>query len=164
MRLFLAVLAVSMAVLWGSAGGQLTDFSASSVHVQMGKSIMVKAYVANPNATFANVTLWLGGNYPAGLAKFSQDEGIYFTADLRNAILGLNPKEEKVLSLVISSATPQAGGYIITLDANTTADPLLKDRETMSVFTDFEPSFPGLESWSLLLILALSGIAYWKKK
>jgi hypothetical protein len=110
--------------------------------------------------------MWLGGDYPPGLARFSNETGtgIYMTPNKRTAILGLNPKEEKTLSLVISSTDPKPGGYTITLDANTTADSSFKDSETMRVFTDFEPSFPGLEFYGIALILALSVFAYWKKK
>jgi hypothetical protein len=164
MKLFFAAVAISLAVFWSSANAQLTEFSASSVHIQMGKSVIVKTYVANPNATFANVTVWLGGNYPAGLARFSNESGVYFTADLRNATLGLNPKEEKILSLVISSTDPKAGGYMITLDANTTADSLLKDRETVAVFTDFEPTFPGLDLLGMSAIVACAGAIFWFRK
>ena len=139
----------------------LADFSDSRVHLQVGKSAIVKIYMSNPNATFANVTVWLGGSYPSNLANFSSEAGIILSPNRRTAVAGLNPKEEKVLSLVISSV-PAQGVYTIILAANTTANAGLTDQETMSVSTDYAPSFPGLELYGIALIMAFSGFAYWK--
>src|SRR4030067_1701455 len=98
----------------------LVEFSSSTLHSQLGKNSITTVYVSNPNSTFANVTVWLGGDYPAAMAKFSAEEGLYLTPDQRNLTVRLNPKEERAVTLVVMSTGPKDSGYTITMSANTT--------------------------------------------
>ncbi|MCX6814843.1 MAG: right-handed parallel beta-helix repeat-containing protein [Candidatus Aenigmarchaeota archaeon] len=141
----------------------LVMVSAETIHVGIGTSALVKTYVKNPDPQFVNITVWLGGDYPTSLAKFSAESGLYLTPDQRNLTVGLNPKEERVVTLVILSTAPKDGGYTITLNANTTASSM-QDFDYMKIFIDYPPNFPGLELWGILLILAVSGLVYWKIK
>jgi len=139
----------------------LAKFSAGMVYLEMGKNGILKVYVNNPDLQFANISIWLGGDYPAALTKFSAYPGVYYTADMRNATVGLNPKEQRVLDLIMYSTGP--GEYIINVTATTTASGK-KDFDSIKLFIGYPPSFPGLELWGILLILAVSGLAYWKIK
>ena len=164
MKLFFAAAAIALILASGLAAARpLVDFSSGSVHMRVGANEIVKTYVSNPDLQFANITLWLGGDYPAALVKFSADNGLYLTADQRNLTVGLNPKEERMLILVILSTGPKDGGYRITLNANTTGS-AKKDSIAAKIFIDYPPSFPGLETYGIALILALSGLAYWRIK
>jgi hypothetical protein len=49
------------------------------------------------------------------------------------------------------------------MNANTTAS-ATQSSDSLKIFIDYPPSFPGLESWGILLILAVSGLVYWKIK
>ena len=164
MRLFFAALAFALILTCASANAQtLAWFSSGTIHIRMGESMLVKTYVKNPDPQFANISVWLGGDCPASLAKFSLESGLYLTPDQRNLTVGLNPKEERAVILVILSTTPKDGGYTITLNSNTTASST-KDFDYMKVFLDYPPKFPGLEPWGIVLILAVSGLVYWKIK
>ncbi len=144
---------------------KLATFAADSVHIHMGKNSLVKAYISNPDSSYANITVWLGGDYPTELAKFSQEAGVYYTADQRNFTVSLNPREQKIFTLLVVSTGPKADGspYSITIDSNTTAS-AKKSSDTLGVFIDYAPNFPGLESWGISLLLILSGLAYWKSR
>jgi len=158
MRLFFAALAFALILTCASANAQtLAWFSSGTIHIRMGESMLVKTYVKNPDPQFANISVWLGGDYPRGLANFSSQPGVYFTPDMRNATVPLNPKEEKVLNLVVISTGPKDGGYTITLNSNTTASGKT-GYASIKVFMDYAPSFPGLESWGILLIIAVSSL------
>lgn len=162
MRLFFAGLALALLLACSPAYAQpLAGFSSGSMHMQIGTNALAKIYVKNGGAQFANVTVFLGGDYPSGLAEFANVSGAYFSADMRSAVVGLNPQEGKTLQLVIISTVPKEGGYTINLDANTTASGETSSG-SMKVLIDYAPSFPGLESLGILLLLALSGLAYWR--
>lgn len=161
MRVLIAALAIALVLACGSAVAMpLAEFSSSTLHTQLGKNAITKVYLSNPNSTFANITVWLGGDYPPGLVKFSGEEGLYLTPDQRNLTVGLNPEEERTVTLVVMSTGPNDTGYTITVSANTTADALLTDSVTMTVFIDYSPNFPGLESWAVLAIIAGSCLVY----
>jgi len=161
MRMLIAALGLALVLACGFAAAMpLAEFSSGTLHSQLGKNSITKVYVANPNSTFANITVWLGGNYPPALVKFSAEDGLYLTPDQRNLTVQLNPKEERDVILVIMSTGPRDTGYTITMSANTTADASLKDSATMKVFIDYSPNFPGLEPFTIAILLALSGLAY----
>jgi hypothetical protein len=141
----------------------LTAFSVENLHLEIGKNFMVKVYLKNPDSQFANITVWLGGDCPASLAKFSLESGLYLTPDQRNVTVEMNPNSERTLSLMIISTVPRDGGYTLTMNANTTAS-ATQSSDSLKIFIDYPPSFPGLESWGILLILAVSGLVYWKIK
>jgi hypothetical protein len=165
MRMLIAAPAITLVLACGfasAAATPLAEFSSGVLHNQLGTNSIVKVYVANPNSTFANITMWLGGDYPEALAKFSGEEGLYLTPDQRNLTVGLNPKGERTLILVVMSTGPKDEGYTITMSANTTADASLKDSAAMKVFIDYSPNFPGLEAWTALLLMAASCFGYWR--
>jgi hypothetical protein len=162
MRLLFAALAVILVLAWGSANAQsLAGFSSENIHIRIGTSSLLKVYVKNPDTQFANITVWLGGDYPAALAKFSPEAGLYLTPDQRNLTVGMNPKSERTLSLIILSTVPKDGGYTLTMNANTTAS-ATKNSDSLKIFIDYPPSFPGLEFWGILLIIAVSCFGYWR--
>jgi hypothetical protein len=55
------------------------------------------------------------------------------------------------------------GEYIINVTASTTASSK-KDFDSIKLSVGYPARFPGLESWGIALILALSGFAYWRIK
>ena len=163
MKLFFAAAAIALILSSGLAAARpLADFSSGSMHIRLGKSAIAKAYINNPNSTFANITVWLGGDYPADLAKFSAEDGLFLSADRRNLTVGLNPNEERAVSLSVLSTGPKDGGYMITMSANTTADSSLEDYGAMMVFVDYSPDFPALEPWGIAAIIAVSCFGYWR--
>jgi hypothetical protein len=165
MRMLLPSLALTLVLACGSAAAMpLAEFSSGTLHSQLGKNTITSVYVANPNSTFANITVWLGGDYPEGLVKFSAEDGLYLTPDQRNLTVGLNPEEERAVTLVVMSTGPNDSGYTITMDANTTADASLTDSASVDVFIDYSPNFPGIESWGVLAIIAGSCLAYWRSR
>jgi hypothetical protein len=110
--------------------------------------------------------VWLGGDYPTALAKFSNQppqKDAYFTADMRNLTVQLNPRNQMTFNVIILSTSPRDGGYNVTLDANTTGSGKT-DSDNLQAFVDYPANFPGLELWGVLLLIALSGVAYWKTK
>ncbi|HJW96641.1 MAG TPA: hypothetical protein VJ485_00585 [archaeon] len=163
MKLFFASLAIAIILVLNvtfAQAPQLATFAADSVHMHMGKNSLVKTYISNPDSSYANITVWLGGDYPTGLAKFSQEAGVYYTADQRNFTVPLNPREQKVFTLLVVSTGPKADGspYKITLRANTTDPSGRTSSGNMDVFMDYAPNFPGLETWGILLIIAVSSL------
>jgi len=163
MRMLFAALGLTLVLACGLAAAMpLAEFSSGTLHSQLGKNTITTVYVSNPNSTFANITVWLGGDYPEGLVKFSSEDGLYLTPDQRNLTVGLNPEEERSVTLVVMSTGPNDAGYTITMDANTTADASLTDSAAMKVFIDYSPNFPGLELWGILAIMAGSCFAYWR--
>ena len=161
MRLVFFGLALGMIFLCVVSGAQLIEPSASNIHLHVGASAIIKVYVTNPNSTVQNISGWLGGDYPAGLVKFSPESGFSLTADQRNFTIMLNPKEEKTISIVVSSTNPKDPGYTITLDSNSTIDSSVKDSESIGVYLDYTPSFPGMELWSMAILVASAGTIFW---
>jgi len=163
MRMLIAALGLALVLSCGFAVAMpLVEFSSGTLHSQLGKNSLTTVYVSNPNSSFANITVWLGGDYPPALTKFSAENGLYLTPDQRKLTVGLNPKEERAVTLVVMSTGPKDAGYTITMSANTTADFLLKDSAAMKVFIDYFPDFPGLELWAAFLLTAASCLAYWR--
>jgi len=161
-----AFVALVSSVLISAAGVSqpLARFSADNMHIQLGSSSLVKVYVHNPDAYYANITLWITGDYPTDMVRFTGDvyePGVYYTADMKNATVQLNPGNDKVMTLVALSTLPKTTGYNVTLNANTTAS-IRTVSKNMTVFLDYPASFPGLEAWGIILLLALSGLAYWR--
>jgi hypothetical protein len=161
MRLLFAALALCLLFLPVNVCGQLAELYPEDVHMEVGKSVIVKTHISNPDNSFASISVWLGGDYPAGLAKFASQSGIAYTADMRNVTIQLNPGEEKILNLVIYSTEPKAGGYLITIDAKTTASSL-QDFDSMKVSVDRTPTFPGIEAWGILLVIGIAGLSFWR--
>jgi len=164
--LALAAFLAALGLLAGPANAQmLAEFSADTIHITMGKTMLLRAYARNPDSQFANITAWLVTSYPADLAKFADEPGIFLSPDRRYAVIPLNPMEEKALTLVIQSTEPQTGGYLISMKSNTTLDSAAeKSQDSVRVFIDYSPSFPGMDFWGILLILGASGVAFWKIK
>jgi hypothetical protein len=163
MRLVFFGLILGMVLLCSSSRAQLTDLSASSIHLHVGTSTIVKLFVNNPNDTVQNITGWLGGDYLSSRAKFSPEEGFSLTANQRNFTIMLNPKEEKTINLLVIAADPRDSSYTITLNSNSTIDSSVKDSETLKVYIDYIPTFPGLETWGIALLMASAGAAFWAR-
>jgi hypothetical protein len=143
---------------------EFAEFSAEDVNIELGKSMLVKIYVSNPDMEFANISLWLGGSYPSDLAKFSYDKGAQFTPDMRNFTIGLNPQESRVMRVIIYSTDPppaSPGYYAITLNANTTAN-AEASFDSIRVFISYPPDFPGMDYWGVLMVLGIAGCAFWR--
>jgi hypothetical protein len=140
----------------------LARFRIDSVHIEVGKSYLVDVYLRNPDLAHGYISAWLGGDYLKGSAKFTPEPGIVYSSDMRNLTVGLNPWEGRVVRLVIVSTTVPSW-YSITLDSNTTANPGRTDFQTLGVKIDNNPAFPGLETFSIILLLAGCLVIFFKK-
>jgi len=154
---------VGLGFLLGSAAAQekLAEFSVEKVYITIGKGMLLKVYLKNPDSVFANISIWLEGDYPKDLAKFAQEPNAYFTPDMRNATVGMNPKEERVMSIVVQSTEPKDSGYSLMLNSNTTAGAATY-ADQVKVYVDYAPNFPGLDFWGFALLLGISGLAFWR--
>jgi hypothetical protein len=140
----------------------ITEIPSYSIYMETGESYILRVYVKNPDTKHANITAWLGGDYLPELARFSAEEA-YFTPDKRNFTVSLNPKEQRLFSLLITSASPTTDNspYTITIDSNTTASTLTTSNK-FYVSVGYAPNFPGLDTFFILLTVSASGLAYWR--
>ena len=130
-----------------------------SFHIESGESMHTKVRVRNSDITFANITVWLGGDYP-GMSKWESLAGATLTGDGRSITIGMNPKEEKDIRLVVYPG-PIGAGYNINITANTTADATV-DVEDIRISIDQTPTFPGPESWMVLMAVPLACVVFWR--
>jgi parallel beta-helix repeat protein len=146
-----------------TTGLYIAKFSADDIHIEIGKNALVKLYVRNSDLQYAQISLWLGGDYYTNLAKFSVEQGMSFTPDQRNVTVRLNPKEERELSLIIISTGPKSDEtpYNLIVNSNTTAS-TAKDSDELMIHVDYAANFPGLESWAIVLIVSISCLLYWR--
>jgi len=148
------------------SGLVLAKFAVSNIHARLGENRIVKVYVQNPDPVFANITVWIQGDYPIALAKFiapSTFRDIYFTPDMRNFTVQLNPKNQMTLNFLVMSTGPKDGGYTLTLGANTTGS-AKNDSDTLQVFVDYPANFPGLDLLGMSAIVACAAAIFWIRK
>jgi len=164
------LLALGFLLAGAAAHNNPASASAKNVHVTIGRNMLLKVYVINTNSTeFENITVWLENTppAPAEIAKFANESGISgisFSSDMRYAEIGMNPMEEKTLTVVIQGGGVQSGGdYAFKVKSNTTDSWHPGDhQDSVNVALDFAPNFPGLDWWGFLAITGISGLAFWR--
>ncbi len=135
----------------------IIKFYFQTIHLEVGKGYDAKMHIFNPYPDFANVTIWIEGNYPA---RFENLSGTNLSADMRNVTMQLNPYEERVLRVSIMSADPSATGYSVNIHSMITAAPGRLDTKGINVLIDAVPTFPGPDALSMALLVALSTVTY----
>lgn len=136
-------------------------FTAEDVFIVMGSEYGLKVIAVNYYNQTDNITIRLAGY---DLAWFTTAEGdhTWLTTDQRQVRLeNVLTNETRELNVrIVPKPTPNI--YTLRLLPAPILSPLT-DQDTVTITVGYAPSFPGLELWAILLIVSLSGAAYWKR-
>jgi len=139
----------------------LAEFVDHDAFISIGETGYPKVYVRNLNPSPDVVNVSLAGTYPQGLAKFLWASSmIWNSTDMRSISVQLNPYEQKTFYVEVAST--DEGRYTLDLNASSQNFAPLSDADEMGISVGFNATFPGIEIISLLVLLALSTLAYWK--
>jgi hypothetical protein len=132
----------------------IAEFMAEEVNLIIGTRIRVPVKVRNILPIEDEFTLTLGGSFQGqGQAVFSDNGGTDWTGVL-------NPQEERMISVELMPAA-ETGSYVLQMDAYN-SDQSLKDFDSLTVNIMFPAEFPELGPASLLALILLAGIIYYR--
>lgn len=137
-------------------------FLERKVFISMGETYHAALEVSNPNPFRDNITLRLQGTYPAGLAKFLASATGTVSPDGREMNISLLARERKILYVEMISTG--ISDYTLGVLAFLPEDPSLNVTDQIDVTIGFQAAFPGMEGASILAVLLISGIIFWKKR
>ena len=151
---------IGMTRFFFSVTHPLVNFGSMGYFLSLGESRLIPVFVRNIQNFQDNITLNLTGTDTFSRFDFNCEEGhCQISLDRRNMeVYNMNPYEERVYYVRLISAEP--GEYELNLTATSLMVPDLEDSDLAVIKTSYPVFFPGLEEWSIVLLLALAGISY----
>jgi hypothetical protein len=137
----------------------ISSFSYSNITIIMGDEKLMPVIVTNSLDRPDKISINISG-YPfsyfeslcsPGECEVSADKKILTINDM-------SPKEERVYYVRIIST--HTGFYSLSIHANSTADPLLTDSDTLGMVISYPSYFPDFGLPAILLLLLASALAY----
>jgi hypothetical protein len=139
----------------------IVRFTERAVYIGIGESYHGRIIVTNPRNVNSKISISLEGTYPAGLAKLLPSSSLsWLSPDGRNAVLSLIANQQKVVLFKLVSTDVEE--YDLNVSAVLQEDPSLTGRDGMRIVIGFPASFPGIEHLSIVLILVISCLVFWK--
>lgn len=138
----------------------LAEFLVRSTFIIIGEGQHVKVRVKNFNSSSDIVNISLGGTYPQDFAKFMDSSALsWISPDRRSISVPMKPYEQKII--YVEMVSTDAGEYDLTLDAES-QNFAVSDYDETEITVGFHAAFTGIETFSVLAIIAVSAFAYWK--
>jgi hypothetical protein len=139
----------------------LVNFTESRIFIVLGESYHARVDVTNNNESSGKVNLSLSGSYPESLMRFLESSAVANTSsDWNNVTVQLRPHERKSVYMEIMSTDP---GMDYEINVTGISEHAETGMDSMSVTIGFPAAFPALEIWSILAILGISLLIYWKR-
>jgi|GEM_PF-5378513 len=139
----------------------LVNFLAQDAFLELGNVYDADVMVRNMGDQADNVTVWIGSSYDR--ASFISGEGSYTLKqnDRLVVVEDLLPQESRVFTVRV---LPKEKTRAYKLEINATSSvSSVTDGDQMTVLVSYPASFPGIGLWAAVLLVALSGAAYWRK-
>jgi hypothetical protein len=137
----------------------LANFASSSYYIILGETKLVPVLVRNIQESPDDITLNLTNYRFAWFEYLCEPQECVIGGDKRDMdVLNVNPYEERTYYVRLLSSEP--GSYALHLNATSALDPTLEDNHTLSLVMGYPVYFPGLGTWSIILLLILSGLIY----
>lgn len=139
----------------------LANFASSSYYIILGETKLVPVLVRNIQESPDDITLNLtSSNYQfAWFDYLCEPNECILGSDKKDMdVLNVNPYEERTYYVRLLSSEP--GEYALHLNATSALDITLEDNHTLSLEMGYPVYFPGLGTWSIILLLILSGLIY----
>jgi hypothetical protein len=128
----------------------LAEFEIHDTVVIIGGEQLANIIVRNVQKNKDTVSLNLTGYKPA---RFTLN-------DKRNIEIELSPGEEKKITVTIPSSEPK--NYELLLSAGSFVNPSLTDADKLNIITNYPASFSGMNRNSMLILVFISLLLYYK--
>ncbi len=136
----------------------LANFVTHDLYLVIGNSFDVEVQVRNLQSSQDKITLILDSYPLAGFINPGSEAEIGPKG--RSLSVILNPDEQK--SFHVRVLTSDVGSFVLKINATSDINLGLKDSDTLTISVNFPASFPGLDAWGMIVLIALSVVVYWK--
>jgi hypothetical protein len=150
----------------------LARFGKEKMIISVGESGIMKVYVRNIQGTTDEVTITINSTLPIDPYFVSMGDFTIFNNtwigddyDLEDnnrtvVVKNLVPNEFRRLDLMVWSTEPDMEFYQVFLDARSGLGTNLTDNDEAFVVMTYPASFPGLDAWSILILIIMAVVVY----
>jgi len=134
----------------------LANFMTHNVHLSLGLTHDLRIQVRNLQNEFDTISIDLDG-YPNACFLNASHANV---KDCRSLEIGLNPYEDRIVTVRILAEEVRDAPYTLNLNAQSGINPGLTDKDSASISIKYPAMFPGLSSWAIIIIILLSVSVY----
>jgi hypothetical protein len=140
----------------------LANFAVHNVYMSLGEMSRSKIQVRNIQSVADNVTINLSGNMPIDpYFIWIDDPDVEITGNNNMTLIvkNINPGEQRIFYALLWSSD-DTDTYHIDLDARSAINADVTDSDQAIVQIGYPASFPGLDIWTVLILVTLATLAY----